>query len=79
MVTRSRPVPSRDDLCTIDLDGGIMTDEMITITKAEYKRLKDRSFWLDCLEDAGVDYNWEFMGEAIDIRRKALSEDEDDL
>jgi hypothetical protein len=56
-----------------------MTDEMITITKAEYKRLKDRSFWLDCLEDAGVDYNWEFMGEAIDIRRKALSEDEDDL
>jgi hypothetical protein len=58
-----------------------MTDEMITITKAEYKRLKDRSFWLDCLEDAGVDYNWEGMEEAIDIRRErreALGEDEDE-
>ncbi len=54
-----------------------MTDEMITITKAEYKRLKDRSFWLDCLEDAGVD-NWEGMGEAIDIRREALGEDDED-
>jgi hypothetical protein len=55
-----------------------MTDEMITITKAEYKRLKDRSFWLDCLEDAGVDYNWEGMEEAIDIRREALGEDDEE-
>lgn len=54
-----------------------MTDEMITITKAEYKRLKDRSFWLECLEDAGVD-NWQGMEEAIDIRREALGEDEDE-
>jgi hypothetical protein len=54
-----------------------MSDEMITITLKEYNRLKQQVFWLECLEDAGVD-NWEGMEEAIDIRRERLGEYEDE-
>ncbi len=32
-------------------------EEMVTITKKEYDELIDRSTWLTCLENAGVD-NW---------------------
>jgi len=35
-----------------------MSDEMVTISKAEYESLKDDSWKLQCLEGAGVD-NWE--------------------
>lgn len=54
-----------------------MSDEMITITLKEYNRLKKQVFWLECLEDAGVD-NWQGMGEAIDIRRERLGLSEED-
>lgn len=45
----------------------------ITIPFDEYEELKERSEWLDCLDEAGVD-NWEGIGEAQYImskRRKA--------
>jgi hypothetical protein len=35
-----------------------MTDETVTIPKAEYKELLEESKWLMCLEAAGVD-SWE--------------------
>jgi hypothetical protein len=43
-----------------------MLEEMITITKKEYKQfLKDSNF-LGCLESFGVD-NWEGYGEAQEL------------
>lgn len=57
-------------------------DEIVTITIAEYNRLKSRSNWLHCLEAAGVD-NWEGMDYAADLRREnpeeygLIGEDED--
>ena len=51
-------------------------DVPVMVPLKEYERLKKGSFWLECLEDAGVS-NWEGMGEAISIRRKRLGEDED--
>lgn len=35
-----------------------MNEETVTITKKEYDSLKDDSFLLQCLQDAGV-YNWQ--------------------
>ena len=40
------------------------TQEMVTITKAEYNRLLDNEFWLECLDVAGVD-NWDGYGTAL--------------
>jgi hypothetical protein len=37
--------------------------ELITITKAEYMRLKERDEFLSCLEAEGVD-NWSGYGDA---------------
>ncbi len=45
-----------------------MSEEMITITKAEYDSLVEASDWLECLNAAGVD-NWEGMSYAFDIQR----------
>lgn len=42
-------------------------EDMITITKAEYDRLRESETWLDCLEAAGVD-NWEGIDAAREIR-----------
>lgn len=38
-------------------------EETITITKAEYMRLKERDEFLSCLEAEGVD-NWSGYGDA---------------
>lgn len=40
-------------------------EDQVTISKEEYKRLKDDSLKLRCLYAAGVD-NWEGYGLAID-------------
>jgi hypothetical protein len=53
-----------------------MEQEMITITKAEYDQLCKDQFWLQCLEDAGVD-NWEGIEEAIQLRRDDQNGDTD--
>lgn len=52
-------------------------DTAVVVPQKEYKRLVARSFWLSCLEEAGVD-NWQGMGEAISIRRERLGEEDDD-
>lgn len=42
-----------------------MTDEeMVTITKKEYERLRRNEDLLECLNDSGVD-NWEWYDEAM--------------
>lgn len=46
-----------------------MTEEMVTITKAEYDSLIDDSLWLSCLENAGVD-NWPGIDFARELRRE---------
>jgi len=46
---------------------------MITITLAEYNMLNERDFWLNCLENAGVD-NWEGFDFACDLRDEYLNE-----
>ena len=43
-----------------------MKEETVTLTKEEYKKIKDRLVWLDCLEQAGVD-NWEGMEYAQEL------------
>ena len=43
-----------------------MSEETITITKAEYDRLDKRSVFLDALDAAGVD-NWEGFEYAHEI------------
>lgn len=46
-----------------------MSDNMtktITISTEEYQHLKDRDFFLECLEPAGVD-NWQGYGEAQEM------------
>ena len=43
-----------------------MDEEMITITKKEYNRFKQRSLKLQALEDAGVD-NWDGYGYAMEL------------
>ena len=47
-----------------------MTVEMVTIPKSEYDQLCNDQFWLQCLEDAGVD-NWGGIEEAIQMRNEA--------
>lgn len=42
----------------------------VIISSAEYERLTDRDFWLDCLEAAGVD-NWQ----GYDFAREMYEED----
>lgn len=46
---------------------------MISIDEAFYRKLRERSMWLECLEEAGVD-NWEGMAEAAKIRLRVLGE-----
>jgi len=46
-----------------------MSEETVTISKQEYERLKEDSFWLGCLEAAGVD-NWQGIDYAIDLREE---------
>lgn len=46
-----------------------MSDEMITISKAEYNDMLDSIRWLDCLESAGVD-NWGGIDFAREICRR---------
>lgn len=41
-----------------------MEKELVTITKEEYERLLDDSFWRHCLEIGGVD-NWEWYSESL--------------
>lgn len=40
--------------------------ETVAIPKAEYEKLLEDQFWLECLESAGVD-NWEGYDEAIQL------------
>lgn len=40
--------------------------ETVTIPKAEYEKLLEDQFWLERLENTGVD-NWEGYDEAINI------------
>ncbi|GAA4879026.1 hypothetical protein GCM10023310_68930 [Paenibacillus vulneris] len=42
------------------------TTETVTISKAEYERLLDREYFLDCLEACGVD-NWQGYGDAYEM------------
>ena len=42
-----------------------MSEETVTITKAEYDRLTDRDFKLTCLENGGVD-NWDWYDSALE-------------
>jgi hypothetical protein len=42
-------------------------EEMITITKKEYDDLRTSQYWLQCLEEAGVD-NWEGISYAYDLK-----------
>lgn len=46
-----------------------MADEQVTISRAEYDRLKRDSEWLGYLEAAGVD-NWSGYSEAQQMRRE---------
>lgn len=48
----------------------------ITISVEEYQHLKDRDFFLDCLESAGVD-NWSGYGEAQEMYNEDSEEDTD--
>ena len=43
-----------------------MSEEMVTITKTEYERLRKRDNFLECLEVAGVD-NWNGYDYAVEI------------
>jgi hypothetical protein len=43
-----------------------MDEEMITITKKEYDRLKKRSLKLQALDNAGVD-NWDGYSYAMEL------------
>jgi hypothetical protein len=52
-------------------------EDTIYIKKTEYKRLEDREYWLQCLEEAGVD-NWCGYDEAGRIYREAMG-DEDEM
>ena len=45
------------------------TEELVTITKAEYGRLLDSEHKLECLEQWGVD-NWDRWDEAIEQYRE---------
>lgn len=49
--------------------------ETITISKAEYERLKKDQRWLWDLEAVGVD-NWQGIDEAIEFRREREAENE---
>ena len=55
--------------------GGVVNKEMVTITKEEYDELKRDSFFLACLENAGVD-NWEWYDEARTIFQEEYREEE---
>jgi len=50
----------------------MMSDEMVTITKKEYNKLKEDSDWLYWLTSAGVD-NWEGCGEAYQLQDEYLA------
>ncbi|QPX71678.1 hypothetical protein [Bacillus phage SP8] len=52
------------------------TTKTITISVEEYQYLKDRVFFLDCLESAGVD-NWSGYGEAQEMYNEDSEEDTD--
>lgn len=59
----------------------MMSDETITITKAEYDRLIRAELFLECLNAGGVD-NWEWYGEACqeytaECRRKGWETDDE--
>jgi hypothetical protein len=47
-----------------------MSEEMISIPKKEYERLRERDDWLQCLEAAGVD-NWDGFDYAIEMREES--------
>lgn len=47
--------------------------ERVTILMSTLKKLEDRDYWLQCLEDAGVD-NWEGMEEAIKVWHENVNE-----
>jgi len=51
-----------------------MSEETVTITKAEYDRLTDRDFKLTCLENGGVD-NWEWYDDSLSDYYDAHDED----
>lgn len=46
-----------------------MNEEMITITKKEYDKMKEDLFWLECLRNAGVD-NWQGLDYAAELYHK---------
>mgnify|MGYP003402366186 CR=1 FL=1 len=46
--------------------------ETVTISKREYDDLLKDQFWLQCLEEAGVD-NWGGIEEAIEIKREYMN------
>lgn len=52
------------------------TTKTITISVEEYQYLKDRVFFLDCLESAGVD-NWSGYGEAQEMYNEDSEEGTD--
>ena len=54
----------------------LMTNQTITITKAEYDSLQEDSLWLGDLEAAGIDNTMAYE-EACSIRRERLGEDDD--
>lgn len=43
------------------------TTDMVEISKAELDEMKERIFWLECLENAGVD-NWTGIEYAYDLK-----------
>ena len=46
---------------------------MVTITLEEYEKLKSDSFWLHCLDEAGVD-NWSGIEYAVDLANEYRKE-----
>jgi hypothetical protein len=51
-----------------------MNEETVTISKKEYEQLKEDSFFLECLQGAGVD-NWEGYDYALELRDQEDSKD----
>ena len=50
---------------------------IITLSVEVYEQLIERSQWLQCLEDAGVD-NWGAYDEAQKLWRERFAEEEED-
>lgn len=52
---------------------------LIAVPEKEYEQLLKDSFWLSCLQQAGVD-NWSGIDHAFKIKRESLGlTEEDDL